>query len=180
MNPKFKSFLKNLGRSLICGAAAYSAFVLYTDRVPYSVVYNRSPSIPMGLYLMHEVSPAKVKVGDIGCFVYESPEWAKDRKYFPPQYRLCKPVTAGPGTSISHDGVHLAMHEGGESIKLGDFAKTDSNGRPLVVALPPSGVVPENTWLMVASKHSNSFDSRYLGYIAQHRVNFIARPLLTW
>lgn len=173
---KVKAYLLSAAKVGICAAAAYSVFGLFTDRFPYSVVYNRSASIPLGLYLLKSVSPAEVKKGDIGCFTYEAPQWAQERKYFPPGYRLCKPVLAGPGTSYSiQDG---RLHVDGKDV--GGFAPKDLNGRTLPVALDAQGLVPQNSWMMIASEHDNSFDSRYLGLIGMHRVNYVATPIFTW
>lgn len=175
-------YVKSLAKTLVCAAAAYAALTTAAKLNPYSVVYNRTASIPLGLYLVKEVSPKEVKLGDIGCFAYSAPAWAEGRNYFPPRFRLCKPVFAGPGEAVERkDGKLYVAKPGAPLQEVALYAKHDSKGRALSdMALPASSVVPIHHWLMLASEKPNSFDSRYLGYIPMRDVRYIATPLVVW
>lgn len=174
-------YLVALGKTAIVAAAALAAFTLVSSVNPYSLSYNISESIPKGLYLLKKAEPGEVKVGDIGCFLYSAPDWAKDRNYFPPRFKLCKPVFAGTGAQLEvREGSLYVAQPGQSSTKVASFNAADSLGRPLPPALASTQSVPQGYFLMLAPVHNNSLDSRYLGLILVNAVRFKAHPLITW
>lgn len=167
--------LRGLGVALgVCGL-----IVLVLASSPYSLAYNRSPSIPMGLYLTKRVTADALAPGDIGCFAYRAPEWARDRGYFPAGIRLCKYVYGLPGTAVVRDGDGLWVGDRVGS-PVAQYSHADSKGRPLYQDALATGVVPPDTLLMLAPARKNSFDSRYLGYIPAAEVKTQAWPIWTY
>lgn len=166
--------LRGLGLALgICGLIGGVLVVS-----PYSLAYNRTPSIPMGVYLTKRVTSDVLVPGDIGCFAYRAPEWAQDRSYFPSGMRLCKYVYGRPGTAVFRDGDALWVGERAGP-PVAHYSDADSKGRPLYQDALATGVVPAGTLLMLAPARKNSFDSRYLGYIPAEDVRTQAWPLWT-
>lgn len=178
MNPR----LAVLAKTALVTAAAFSLFSLYSKNVPYSLAWNRTPSIPMGLYLTETITPTKLVRGDIACFEYAPPDWARQRKYFPAGVSLCKPVAGMAGDVVRHEGTKLFIKTAGDAeFKfLGDYAATDSVKRPLPQDALPEGAIPEGSFLMIAGRHPNSLDSRYLGLVPAASLKRRIHPLYTW
>lgn len=177
MNKHVRAGLKTLG----IGAVAMSAFWAYTNYCPFSLVYNRTASIPKGLYFAEQVSASALNRGDITCFAYHAPEWAKERRYFPEGFRLCKPIAGLAGDRVALDGHAVWLEREGHSrIRLGEFASRDTAGRPLPTGVLQAGVIPEGKALLIAGAHANSFDSRYLGLFNSQEFSLKLTPLLTF
>jgi len=178
LNPK----LAVLAKTALVTAAAFSLFSFYSKNVPYSLVWNRTPSIPMGVYLAEEVSPGQLIRGDLACFTYEPAAWALERKYFPVGVLLCKPVMGVAGDTVQRDGNKLVITSAGtkQPKVLGEYTQTDSARRPLPQDALTPGTIPENAFLMVAGAHANSLDSRYLGLIPAAQIKRRIHPLYTW
>lgn len=168
------SLLRGLGWGVVAGAAIAGVLALS----PYSLAYNRNSSIPKGLYLTHRIEPGALTLGDIGCFPYRAPAWAKDRNYFVEGMRLCKHVYAFPGTQVfrESDGLWVGNKAGDPVAR---YAAADGKGRPLLQTALATGVVPAGHLLMLAPAHKNSFDSRYLGYVPASEVTTQAWPIWT-
>lgn len=178
MNPR----LAVLAKTALVSAAAFSLFSLYSKHVPYSLVWNRTPSIPLGLYLAEEIQPGQLVRGELACFTYAPSAWAQERKYFPAGVLLCKPVMGMAGDLIQHDGNKLFVTPVGavQPKLLGEYTQADSANRPLPQDALANGAIPENTFLMVAGAHANSLDSRYLGLIPAAQIQRRIHPLYTW
>jgi conjugative transfer signal peptidase TraF len=178
VNPK----LVVLAKTALVTAAAFSLFSLYSSYVPYSLVWNRTPSIPMGVYLSEEVTPSQLVRGNLACFAYAPAAWALERKYFPVGVALCKPVMGVAGDVVQHDGDKLFVIPAGTTQPqlLGEYTQTDSAHRPLPQDALSNGAIPQNAFLMVAGAHKNSLDSRYLGLIPAAQVQRRIHPLYTW
>ncbi len=168
--------------SVLIFMVALLAFTAYSRYVPYSLVWNRTPSIPEGLYLAKErAAHEPLMRGEVACFRYEAPDWARARNYFPDWMRLCKPVAAVPGDEMSREGSQVYVTPRfGERKASGALSLTDSRGRALPQDKVPEGVVPEGQYVLIAPARSNSFDSRYLGFIASERVTHRLSPLYTF
>ncbi len=161
---------------------ALLAFTAYSRYVPYSLVWNRTASIPEGLYLAKERDVHEpLRRGDVACFRYVAPDWARERHYFPDWMRLCKPVAAVPGDEVSREGAQLyvtPVH--GERTPSGELSPQDSRGRVLPQDQLPVGTVPSGHYVLLAPAKAKSFDSRYLGLIASERITVRLTPLYTF
>lgn len=176
MNPR----VAVLAKTALVAAAAFSLFSMYSRNVPYGLVWNRTPSIPMGLYWSEDVSAAQLRRGELACFPYESPAWARDRKYLPEGVSVCKPVAGLPGDVVRHAGKELFVSHDGATQKLGQYAAFDSAQRPLPQDMLSDGPVSPGSLLMVAGAHDNSLDSRYIGLIPAERIQRRIHPIYTW
>lgn len=161
---------------------ALLAFTAYSRYVPYSLVWNRTPSIPEGLYLAKERNAHEpLARGEVVCFKYDAPHWARERRYFPEWMRLCKPVAAVPGDTVSREGSKLYVTPVyGERMAAGELSPEDSRGRPLPQDKVPEGIVPSGHYVLIAPAKAKSFDSRYLGLIASDRISLRLSPLYTF
>lgn len=178
MNRRWLAFKKT---ALILGAS-WLAFSLYSAFCPYSVVWNRTASIPMGVYLAERVDPSMLAHDDAACFRYVAPSWAKDRHYFPDGFMLCKYVKGLPGDTVTVSGNTVQVHWAGQSQfrPTGTLAAEDSAQRPLPPDALATQVIPSGFLLLVAPAHPNSLDSRYLGLIPAAQVTTRIHPLITW
>ena len=165
-----------------------AAFAHFCAQQPYGLGWNRTASLPKGLYLTKQTNADFApKVGDLVCFAYASPAWAHDRGYFPAGFRLCKPVaaTAGDAFNVSAQGMQVMLKgQGGAALDAShkSFAlpTTDSAGRPLPVWLPGEYPVPSGHILALSPYHPRSLDSRFLGPVAVKSLTHQIWPLLTW
>jgi len=179
MNPRLLVLVKTAFVAFV----AYSCFTTYSRVVPYSLVFNRTESIPIGLYWAEDIRASKLSRGDIACFPYATPDWAKDRRYLPDGLTVCKPVAGLPGDMVKREGNKLFVSYAETpqvSKMLGEYATHDSRKRPLPQDMLPMGAVPEGTLLMVAGAHANSLDSRYVGYIPAYTIQRRIHPIYTW
>lgn len=161
---------------------AFLAFTIYSRYIPFSFVWNRTPSIPMGLYFAKERQGEAIERGQLACFAFKTPDWAQGRKYFPDGAKLCKPVVGMPGDTIVREGNEIQVRTpGGRVLTAGKLAATDSKGRPLPQdVLTPGQTIPFGMYLLAAPRHATSSDSRYLGLISLDRLSHRVWPLITY
>lgn len=178
MNPK----LLVLAKTALVTAAAFSLFSLYSKHVPYSLVFNRTASIPVGVYWAEDVAPGELARGDLACFPYAPTAWSAERKYFPAGVLLCKPVAGLAGDIVQRTENKLLVTPAGatQTKLLGEYAQADSAGRPLPQDALSNGPIPEGKVLMIAGTYKNSLDSRYLGLIPAAQLKRRIHPLYTW
>lgn len=174
--------LRALGKTALVGAAAMAVFNVFTHLVPYSLVWNRTASVPLGLYLAEEVSGDELKRGELGCFAYHAPTWAKARQYFPDGFKLCKPVAGVAGDTYAvRDSLLMVRHKHtGHEVVAGELAKADSAGRVLPQNALDAAILQPGQLLLVAGAHANSLDSRYLGVIPTAHVKLRLYPIWTY
>ena len=170
---------KRLATQVLVGFVFGLVLVKVFDWQPYGLVYNTTASIPKGVYLTKRVAPSNLAVGDIACFAYEAPAWAKSREYFLEGRRLCKVVFGLAGQKVFKEGGDIWVGSK-EQPPVAKLAAKDSQGRDLPQDALTTGTVPVGHVLMLAPDYPNSFDSRYLGYIPEHRLTTRAWPLLTF
>jgi len=161
-------------------AAATVVICLFSSFSPWTLRWNITASLPEGLYLASEYRGQDLQRHEIACFAYEPPAWAASRRYYEPGFVLCKYVLAVPGDRIEIAGRTVSANERGRPARwLGDFVETDSRGRPVKPAVRERFVLQPSQYWLGSTRHSYSFDSRYLGPIARERVLFTLTPLLT-
>ena len=135
------------------------------------LVWNASPSVPVGLYL---VTPASPQVGDL--IVLRLPPviaaFAANRGYLPLSAYLLKPIAATAGDFVCRFGSQVFVR--GE---LAGFAQaTDNRGDPMPVwhgcRTLQAGEV------FVLADHPASFDSRYFGPL--NVTSIVGSATLVW
>jgi conjugative transfer signal peptidase TraF len=127
------------------------------------LIWNASPSVPIGLYFVEGRSP---RIGEIA--VLRPPKWATTladhRRYLPSSALLLKPVAAEEGDIVCRFGAHVFVNGGLQPKAL----REDRLKRPL-----PSwkGCLRLGTkQIFVLSKRKDSFDSRYFGVVEERQV----------
>lgn len=160
-------------------AAALAAVVLTLVVSPIVPAWNRSESIPKGLYLATDAGADTTLVrGQLACFPYENPVWVRK----PYLYRgeiLCKYVMGLPGDVIktAADGSNQVCRAG-QCTNVGTALKRDSRGDTVTPPVFQGAVIPDNTYYMGSTRRPNSLDSRYLGLIPKNKIVKTLVPVL--
>jgi len=97
--------------------------------LPMKLIWNASPSVPTGLYLLRPASD--LSVGDL--VVVTAPAALADfllqRGYLPAGMLLLKHVVSLPGQSVCRAGLEIIV----DGVVLGTALAADRSGRPLPV-----------------------------------------------
>lgn len=140
---------------------------------PYPrLVWNASPSAPLGLYQVDR--SREVGVGDM--VIARVPElWrglAAERRYVPARVPLVKRVAAGPGDSVCASGGIVFIN----GVWAAARRQADARGR----AMPwwEGCTVLRDGALLLLMPDPASFDGRYLG--PTQRSDIIGRARLLW
>lgn len=144
---------------------------------PIGISYNHSKSLPRGFY-WHRPVELPLHRGQLVCFRYVAPESVKTRHYFPEGTLICKSVLGLPGDHIVRSGLETKICIANSCVSAGTSLTHDSQGRPLP-ALEFPDVVPAGSLFLSSTRVPNSFDSRYLGLIAQSALVRETHPFLT-
>lgn len=145
-------------RALICavgiGAVGAALFPKMTPRL----VWNASPSAPIGLYWAKAPSP--VRVGDMVLAV--PPEWASrladERGYLPAGVPLVKRVAAVAGDTVCTVNSEIRINGRPTAHEL----RGDRKGRPLPGWSGCRRLSPGEVFLLMTAV-PDSFDGRYFG-----------------
>lgn len=176
MNPSVRRWL----RAWYALAGVTVAICLFSLFSPWTLRWNITASLPEGLYLATAYRGQPLALHDIVCFAYEPPAWAAKRRYYEPGFVLCKYVLALPGERIELAGRTVAAHTPGQPARwLGDFAERDLRGRPVPPAIHERFLLKSDQYWLGSTRHTRSFDSRYLGPIARDRLLYTLTPLYT-
>jgi conjugative transfer signal peptidase TraF len=127
------------------------------------LIWNASPSVPIGLYQIERRSPGRFEIA-----VIRLPKWvsalADQRQYLPSSAVLLKPMAATEGDIVCRFGRHVFVNGKLHAKAL----RQDKMKRPL-----PSwkGCLRLRTGqIVVLSKREDSFDSRYFGMVEKRQV----------
>jgi conjugative transfer signal peptidase TraF len=156
---------------LLAATALASAFACV---VAAHLIWNRTPSLPLGLYMR---TPG-VRVRDGALVALPVPPAVRplvdDRRYLPDGSLLIKPVAAVPGDFVcARRGILFINGE-----PFGRILARDSQNRELP-AFQGCGVLPEGQ-VFLASHHPQSFDSRSFGPVDVHALQGTVTPLWTF
>lgn len=135
----------------------------HQDAIGYGLSWQHSESLPPGLYYNTPV-PSRLAFGQVVCFAYKAPTWARARQYLPEGSLVCKPIQGLPGDHINIQSgrVQICHGTGAFCTDGGAVLNKDSHGgRVQAAALP--GRIPAGQVYLGSTRVSNSFDSRYLG-----------------
>ena len=131
------------------------------------VVWNASPSVPIGLYgIVHR----RPEVGELALvrLPEELAEIAHRRGYLPRSALLLKPVAAGAVDRVCRLGADVFVQS-----RLIARAMTDSEPLPLWRGCRTLG----GSELFLIAEHPGSFDSRYFGPLHAKHVIGTAVPI---
>ena len=173
MRAREKKTRKEKIRILIATLAAISGcFLLWHAPIPWPqvLVYNRTPSLQTGWYLM--LPAGEVKDGDIVGFAppEDMKELATERGGLNPSAVLLKKVGAMPGEVYEIDA-QQGFYANGKYI--GQVHETDGEGRTLPNVGQGMHVVEPGRFLPV-TEHPFSFDGRYYGTLDLSVIRFRA------
>lgn len=156
----------------VASTALLLVLVSVSERPPH-FVWNVSPSVPVGLYVLDSET---LRVGD--TVVLHLPPLAErlavGRRYLPASGLLLKPIAAIAADRVCRWQAHVLIN-GRVQAKA---ALRDSAGRLLPTWQGCRLLRPDE--LFVLSPLSGSFDSRYFGPLPRNAVIGIARPLITF
>ena len=164
-------------------AIAALAALVFGGATVSGVRLNTSPSMPRGLWLVHD-TPARVHRGDVVAACLEPSEAVK--YYVGPgdcQSTSLEPVikpviaVAGDTVAITETGVVVD----GSPIRHSARLSRDGHVRSMAVLFPPlikGAVVVPPGFVWLVAPMDESFDSRYLGPVRTSSVIAIADPLL--
>lgn len=139
----------------------------------------RTPSIPTGIYWAKPVS-REIQRGDLVCFRYLVPSWARGREYLPPGGKACKAVLGLPGDHVVRKGDVLSIcRTEVDCAEVGRLVAADRQGRSLPRDIfPARSAIPPGHLYLGAFVHERSLDSRYLGFIPVSNLESMIRPAL--
>jgi conjugative transfer signal peptidase TraF len=142
-----------------------------TQQPPLLVVWNASPSVPVGLYLVTKASP---RVGDL--VVLRLPPviaaLAARRGYLPTSAYLLKPIAAVAGDLVCRFGERILVR--GVLAGIAEDADSDGNAMPSWQGCR----VLQTGEVFVLADHPGSFDSRYFGPL--DTASIVGRAVLLW
>jgi conjugative transfer signal peptidase TraF len=138
------------------------------------LLWNWTPSLPLGLYWLSPGRP--IAVGTLVAFPVPQrvQELVRERKYLPPRALLIKPIVAFSGDRVCTDGGTLVVN----GSVLGRIPTEDTAQRPLPHA---NGCGPlSEGQVFLASRYPKSFDSRTFGPVSLTQIRGTVTPLWTY
>ena len=160
--------------TLACGSAAIAAILAASfNAFSPRLIYNPSPSAPMGFYLIERKTP--FKTGDrVAAF---APEWAREladeRGYLPGDLPVIKQVWAMAGDEICAEN-RVLFAPGQSPIQARD---SDSLGREMPV-WTGCRILHQGEYLLISNDVQGSFDGRYFGPVTDDEI--LGRARLVW
>ena len=140
--------------------------------LPQFVVYAPSASLPKGWYL-RDFAARDIAIGDLVVVAMPEGIWttATIKGQLP---RLLKQVAGIPGNRVcwEADGMTIVTARGTAVYPY--HAEKRGLRRALTCLTVPMA------HLILIGTHPRSFDSRYIGVVDGHRLQFRVRPLWTW
>jgi conjugative transfer signal peptidase TraF len=163
-------------RSLLGAAAATVLASAVACLAGAHLLWNWTPSLPLGLYWVSPASSRRVKVGALVAFPVPAHVRALvlERRYLPPRALLVKPVVATAPDRVCTEGGTLTVN----GAPLGAIATEDTRSRPLPHD-ERCGPLPEGH-VFVASHFATSFDSRTFGPVPLADIRGTVTPLWTY
>ena len=167
----------DVSRWLLRVAGVTAVAVAVACLVASHLIWNRTPSLPLGLYWLSRGVPATA-AKPAALVAFAVPDAVRglveERHYLPPGAMLVKPVVATPGDRVCTTAETFSVN--GQT--FGAILTRDSAGRPLP-HYEGCGPVSEG-WLFVASHYAKSFDSRTFGPLPDRAIRGTVTPLWTY
>ncbi len=162
-------------RGAILASVGLSAFMLTAVSVfetPSLLLYNQSPSAPIGVYWVDD--SAKVYVGDLVAARVPEPlrSLFVERGYLAENVPVVKRVVASEGDHVCLRGGAIYLN----SDRLAEPLETDSLGRPMPV-WRGCRVLQRDEYFLAMTDILASLDSRYFGPVRGSELIGRARPI---
>lgn len=159
-----------LGALLLASA---SLAAVSFSKFPAKIIYNPSPSAPIGFYKINDRS-----VYHVGDFVAanlsnEAANLAFNRRYLPKNIPVLKTIYALGDDEICIDSHSVLVN----NKPVGRIQTEDSLGRPMTV-LRGCYHLQNREYFLLSTAIENSFDSRYFGPVDEANILGVATPLL--
>lgn len=159
----------------LIGVAAISAIAVPAlIDFPKTLIWNASPSAPIGFYQVRPID--ELEVPDL--VVVDAPEplerFVTERGYLPPDIPLLKRVVALPGQTVCRIDRTITV----DDVEIGDALERDSFGRSMPVWRGCRRIAADEIFLMNWDVE-NSLDGRYFGPIPASSILGSAVPLWT-
>jgi type IV secretory pathway protease TraF len=140
--------------------------------LPALVVYAPSASLPKGWYV-RDFATRDIAIGDMVVVEMPREMWTTPEVTGRPP-RLLKHVAAGPGDRVCWDADGMTVVTArGTAIYPYHAEKSGLRRRDSCLTVPMAH-------LILVGTHPRSFDSRYIGVIDRHLLQFRVVPLWTW
>lgn len=153
-----------------------------SSKVPYSIRYVGTPSIPMGIYLIdNRVDLNRLQIGDLVMFRYQNTMFKGDR--IPDGMLVLKQLAGKEGDTMIYDPdsrLFSVCRRGGNCLDVGNVLASNSDGETLPQPSFTKRVISDNEFFVYGYASELSFDSRYYGPIAGHRILGTGTPLITF
>lgn len=147
------------------------------DVLPASIVYNRTNSIPLGLYLANKTKPFSLSNPGIACYNYSAQEWAKERKYLPENYIACKRIIGVAGDTVQYFENEIKVFSKKQNKEYSfPVAKRDSKNRPLPQPEAGTSILIPEGYIYMSGDSPMSLDSRYLGLVPTSKIIYTVEP----
>jgi conjugative transfer signal peptidase TraF len=161
--------------SLLIGAVAIAAiaYPAFVD-LPTAVIWNASPSVPIGLYRVQTVD--RFATSDLVLVDPPAPlAWLiEERGYLPPDTPLLKHVVGLPGQTVCRIDRAITL----DGVPMGVALETDSLHRPMPTWQGCHRIAADEIFLMNRDVE-DSLDGRYFGPIPTSSILGSAVPLWT-
>ncbi len=157
----------------IAAVAVTSLSIAAFTKLPIKLLYNPSPSAPVGFYAIEARS--NFAVGDFVAsnLPIAAEKLAVGRGYLPNKTPVLKTIVATAGDEICIRIRSVLINE----LPVAEIQKVDRLGRPMPVEI---GCYRLQTgeYFLLSTAIKNSFDSRYFGPVVEDNILGVATPLL--
>lgn len=151
---------------------------LYSLYSPWGLRIVVTPSIPEGIYASERYTGTPLNREQTVCFKPQELAWMAGRGYFAPKEIVCKYVLGIPGDRVEVNGTDITICHDTTCKYVGPVQQSDKLGRPSQAAFMQTTTIPAGYYFL-GSYHPRSFDSRYLGLIAQSAIDVQTWPIWT-
>jgi conjugative transfer signal peptidase TraF len=142
---------------------------------PIRLVYNASPSVALGWYLLVPANRLAVGMFVIARLPPAAARLAADRGYLPITVPVVKRIAAARGDFVCERSRILSI----DGRPVARALVEDSEGRPLP-AWSGCRDLSSHDYLLLGDGVPDSYDSRYFGPVAASAILGRAIPLWTW
>lgn len=156
---------------IIAGAAASAAAFAFAQPPSRDwLIYNHSPSVPVGLYLRSDAPATRGALVTVRA-VAVAPEAARARGFTEQRDRFLKRIAAQSGDRVCAEGAAISIN----GVIVAERRAHDSAGRTLPAWRGCRVLAADEVFLL--GDADTSFDGRYWGPVSRHDIEGVWRPL---
>lgn len=139
------------------------------------VAYNRTPSMPLGLYSLHSFTQPQTGMLVMTKLPPTAADIATQRRYLPANVPALKRIVATSGSTVCRQGLHVTV-DGQDAVRALDH---DRMGRALPIWQGCRRLHRGEVFLL-SGPDPTAFDGRYFGPVPTRLILAEARSLWTW